>query len=59
LIVAIQIEGTAGVERKNKIDKNDTKTTALFEMIFTLDVSLAFVISYDFSKSYTEEIALN
>ena len=59
LIVAIQIEGTAGVERKNKIDEEDTKTTALFEMIFTLDVSLAFVISYDFSKSYTEEIALN
>jgi hypothetical protein len=28
-------------------------------MIFSLDVSLAFVISYDFSKSYTEEIALN
>jgi hypothetical protein len=59
LVVAIQIEGKAGVERKNKIDKNDTKTTALFEMIFSLDVSLAFVISYDFSKSYTEEIALN
>ena len=59
LVVAIQIEGKAGVARKNKADENDTKTTALFEMIFTLDVSLAFVISYDFSKSYTEEIALN
>jgi hypothetical protein len=59
LVVAIQIEGKAGIKRKNEIDKNDTKTTALFEMIFSLDVSLAFVISYDFSKSYTEEIALN
>ncbi len=59
LVVAIQIEGSAGVERKNKADKNDTKTTALFEMIFSLDVSLAFVISYDFRKAYTEEIALN
>jgi len=59
LVVAIQIEGKAGIERKNKIDRNDSKTTALFEMIFTLDVSLAFVISYDFRKPYTEEIALN
>lgn len=59
LVVAIQIEGSAGVDRKNKADKNDTKTTALFEMIFSLDVSLAFVISYDFRKEYKEEIALN
>ena len=56
LMVTIQIEGSAGVERKQP---NDPKTTALFEMIFSLDVSLAFVISYDFSKRYTEEIALN
>jgi hypothetical protein len=28
-------------------------------MILTLDISLAFRISYDFSKEYTEEIALN
>ncbi|MBC7745707.1 MAG: hypothetical protein H7096_11445 [Flavobacterium sp.] len=59
LVVAIQIEGNAGVERKNKVDKKDFKTTALFEMIFSLDISLAFVISYDFRKAYTEEIALN
>ena len=56
LIVAIQIEGKAGVQRKTK---EDSKTIALFEMIFSLDVSLAFVISYDFSKAYTEEITLN
>jgi|GEM_PF-2661031 len=59
LIVAIQIEGKAGVKRKNVADANDQSTIALFEMIFSLDVSLAFVISYDFTKSYTEEITLS
>ncbi len=58
LVVSIQIEGSAGAERKDKVN-DDPKTTAIFEMIFSLDVSLAFVISYDFEKKYTEEIALN
>ncbi len=58
LVVSIQIEGSAGAERKDKIG-NDPKTTAIFEMIFSLDISLAFVISYDFEKKYREEIALN
>ena len=58
LVVSIHIEGTAGAERKDKIG-NDPQTTAIFEMIFSLDVSLAFVISYDFEKKYREEIALN
>ena len=59
LVVAIQIEGNAGIRRKNEIDENDATTIALFEMIFSLDIGLAFVISYDFRKAYTEEIALN
>jgi hypothetical protein len=58
LVVSIQIEGSAGVERKDKVN-DDPKTRALFAMEFSLDVSLAFVISYDFTKTYTEEIALN
>ncbi|OBX26617.1 hypothetical protein LX77_01084 [Gelidibacter algens] len=58
LVVAIQIEGSAGVDRKDKVN-DDPKTTAIFAMKFSLDVSLAFVISYDFTKTYTEEIALN
>jgi hypothetical protein len=55
LIVAIQIEGSTGVEN----DPANKKVTASFQMIFALDVSLAFVISYDFTKTYTEDIALN
>jgi hypothetical protein len=58
LIVAIQIEGSAGVER-NTADPDDQSTVAIFQMIFSLDVSLAFVISYDFSKPYTERITLS
>jgi hypothetical protein len=53
LIVAIQIEGKAGVQ------KSGDKTTALFEMIFSLNVSLAFVIKYNFSKPFKEEITLS
>lgn len=58
LIVAIQIEGSAGVDRKTA-DPDNRSTEAIFEMIFSLDVSLAFVISYDFSKPYTERITLS
>ncbi|MCY7420213.1 MAG: hypothetical protein LH478_00485 [Chitinophagaceae bacterium] len=57
LIVAIQIEGSTGVESKN--NPADKSMHAVFEMIFSLDVSLAFVISYDFTKRYTEKIKLS
>ena len=58
LIVAIQIEGKAGIERK-EVEPENQSTVALFEMIFSLDVSLAFVISYDFTKRYSEKITLS
>jgi hypothetical protein len=55
LIVAIQIEGKAGVQHSAGNDR----TVALFEMIFSLDVGLAFVIKYNFTKRFTEEITLS
>ena len=55
LIVAIQIEGKAGVKHSASNDR----TVALFEMIFSLDVGLAFVIKYNFTKRFTEEITLS
>jgi hypothetical protein len=55
LIVAIQIEGKAGVQHSSTNDR----TVALFEMIFSLDVGLAFVIKYNFTKRFSEEITLS
>jgi hypothetical protein len=57
LVVGIQIEGKTGLLNTSGPDNKSTK--AIFEMIFSLDVSLAFVISYDFSKPYREEITLS
>ena len=55
LIVSIQIEGSTGIEN----NLGQKKTKALFRMMFSLDVSLAFVLSYDFNKPYSETIDLN
>jgi len=51
LMTSIQIEGSAGVRKAG-----GEEVRARLDLIFTLNVSLAFVISYDFSKPFTHEI---
>jgi hypothetical protein len=51
LMTSIQIEGSAGVEKDG-----GEGAMARLELTFTLNVSLAFVISYDFTKEFTHEV---
>ena len=54
-MVAIQIEGRGGVQKSSGSDD----TVALFEVIFSLDVGLAFVVKYNFTKRWREEVTLS
>ena len=55
LMVAIQIEGRGGVQKSSGSDD----TAALFEVVFSLDVGLAFVVKYNFTKRWREEVTLS
>jgi hypothetical protein len=52
LTTSIQIEGSAGVKKTI----GDDVVKARLDLIFTLDVSLAFVISYDFTRHFSHEV---
>jgi hypothetical protein len=54
LMTSIQIEGAAGVIREG-----GDEIKARIELTFSLNVSLAFVISYDFTERFTDDIPFN
>ncbi|WPU91896.1 hypothetical protein SNE25_21500 [Mucilaginibacter sabulilitoris] len=54
LSTSIQIEGGAGVIREG-----GDEIKARIELTFSLNVSLAFVISYDFTEKFMDEIPFN
>jgi hypothetical protein len=54
LMTSIQIEGAAGVIREG-----GDEIKARIELTFSLNVSLAFIISYDFTEKFTDDIPFN
>jgi hypothetical protein len=55
--VSIQVEASGTVTNKGG-EAPDSEWTAIVRGVFTLDVTVAFVLSWDFSKEFEHEIDL-
>lgn len=56
--VSVQVEASGTVSNKSGKEPPNTQWTATVRGVFTLDVSVAFVFSWDFSKEFEHEIDL-
>ncbi len=56
--VSVQVEASGTVSNKGGINPPDTKWTATVHGVFTLDVTAAYLFSWDFSKEFVHEIDL-